>query len=100
MDDKQLELELPIEPEVVPDVIMLPEPIRYFEGLDSKVLLYIYDALICDDKIFVPLRYLNASGKQFCGDLKHALEIELSIRDIDTVTATQVVTTTIDLIPR
>ena len=98
MDDKQLEMEL--VQEVVPDVIMLPEPIRYFEGLDSKVLLYIYDALICDDKIFVPLRYLNASGKQFCGDLKHALEIELSIRDIDTVTATQVVTTTIDLIPR
>ena len=98
MDDKQLEMEL--VQEVVPDVIMLPEPIRYFEGLDSKVLMYIYDALICDDKIFVPLRYLNASGKQFCGDLKHALEIELSIRDIDTVTATQVVTTTIDLIPR
>lgn len=98
MEDKQLEMEL--VQEVVPDVIMLPEPIRYFEGLDSRVLLYIYDALICDDKIFVPLRYLNASGKQFCGDLKHALEIELSIRDIDTVTATQVVTTTIDLIPR
>lgn len=98
MEDKQLEMEL--VQEVVPDVIMLQEPIRYFEGLDSKVLLYIYDALICDDKIFVPLRYLNASGKQFCGDLKHALEIELSIRDIDTVTATQVVTTTIDLIPR
>lgn len=98
MEDKQLEMEL--VQEVVPDVIMLPEPIRYFEGLDSRVLLYIYDALICDDKIFVPLRYLNASGKQFCGDLKHALEMELSIRDIDTVTATQVVTTTIDLIPR
>ena len=98
MDDKQLEMEL--VQEVVPDVIMLPEPIRYFEGLDSKVLLYIYDALICDDKIFVPLRYLNASGKQFCGDLKHALEMELSIRDIDTVTATQVVTTTVDLLPR
>lgn len=98
MEDKQLEMEL--VQEVVPDVIMLPEPIRYFEGLDSKVLLYIYDALICNDKIFVPLRYLNASGKQFCGDLKHALEMELSIRDIDTVTATQVVTTTIDLIPR
>ena len=98
MEDKQLEMEL--VQEVVPDVIMLPEPIRYFEGLDSKVLLYIYDALICDDKIFVPLRYLNASGKQFCGDLKHALEMELSIRDIDTVTATQVVTTTVDLLPR
>ena len=98
MEDKQLEMEL--VQEVVPDVTMLPEPIRYFEGLDSKVLLYIYDALICDDKIFVPLRYLNASGKQFCGDLKHALEMELSIRDIDTVTATQVVTATIDLIPR
>ena len=42
MDDKQLEMEL--VQEVVPDVIMLPEPIRYFEGLDSKVLLYIYDA--------------------------------------------------------
>lgn len=98
MEDKQLEMEL--VQEVVPDVIMLPEPIRYFEGLDSKVLLYIYDALICDDKIFVPIRYLNASGKQFCGDLKYALEMELAIRDIDTVTATQVVTTTIDLIPR
>lgn len=98
MEDKQLEMEL--VQEVVPDVIMLPEPIRYFEGLDSKVLLYIYDALICDDKIFVPIRYLNESGKQFCGDLKHALEMELAIRDIDTVTATQVVTTTIDLIPR
>lgn len=100
MDDKQLELELPIEPEAVPDVIMLPEPIRYFEGLDSKVLLYIYDALICDDKIFVPARYLGPAGTKFAGDLKHSIEMELDIREIDADTATQLVTTTVDLLPR
>ena len=79
---------------------LVPPPARPFESVPANILLYLHDALISGDKVFVPTRFQTDAGIEFCAELKTALEYEAIFQDIDFETATRIELVTHDLLPR